>query len=213
MKQQEIKDLGKLEKSVNEICQRFHLKFIGSGISRFVFKEKYSRTVLKVSTQTRHNFSEYCFYQALEGTNFQKLFAASTEISKDGTVLEQEYVPKNLPSRCEAISFKGGNNWIDFLAEIESTLNFIKLFTKEPCITFDLHTDNIRLDSKYNAKIIDYAPILSPFIEAKKPKIQACISGLRKYTQRHDQRVEFFLDQQKSLVFKTQFDTNKLTLA
>lgn len=212
LQQRKLLSLRDLEKNLHEISQRFHLKLIGSGISRFVFKERYSRKVLKVTTENRHNLAEYCLYQALEGTSLQSLFAASDSISEDGTVLEQEYLSKSLPVRYEDYHFRANDRWLELLGEVESTLSFIKFYTKEKYPTFDLHTDNIKLDSKFNAKIIDYATILSPFIEARNLEKRACIRALSRYTRKHDQRVEFFLDQEKNLVFKTQFNTNKLTL-
>lgn len=212
LSQQKILTLGKLEKNLHEIQQRFHVKLIGSGISRFVFKEKYSRKVLKVTTEPKHNLSEYCLYNGFEGTKLQSLFAASTNISQNGTVLEQEYVGKRIPAYYDDLFMSSYTGWEDFTEPIRDCLTFLKYYTKERRLTFDFHNDNIRLDSNYNAKIIDYAPILSPFLEVKKISKEACISGLNSYTRKHDQRVEFFLDQKKSLVFKTQFDTNKLTL-
>jgi hypothetical protein len=177
----------------NCLTNIFGLGYVGSGISRWVYKKKNSRKVYKITNLAGHNISEYALFHGLEGTELQSLFARCYNISKNGMVLEQEYCAKRMPD-FELHSFR------DITAGIEGCLGFISRISGENKLCFDFHYDNIRINYKYEAKIIDYSPLLWPMPMERNFSLPDCISKLKYHSKRYNRHIKFFLDQERKLV-------------
>lgn len=177
----------------NDLTNLFGLGYVGCGISRWVYKKKNSRKVYKITNLVAHNISEYALFHGLEGTQLQSLFAGCHAISKNGMVLEQEYCAKRLPQF-------GTHEFRDITVAIESCLEFISRISRESKLCFDFHADNIRLNYKHEAKIIDYSPLLWPMPMERNFSLAACISKLKYHARRHNREIKFFLNQEKNLV-------------
>ena len=177
----------------NDLTNEFGLGYVGCGISRWVYKKKGTRKVYKITNQVCHNISEYAFYHGLQGTALQSIFAKCFSISKNGMVLEQEYCPKNLPD----ITL---DSWLKITFALGDCLNFLTEVSKENKICYDFHTDNVRINSKHEAKIIDYSPLLWPMPLEHNFRLSRCISKLKSKAKKYDREIKFFLNQQRKVV-------------
>jgi hypothetical protein len=178
--------------------EKFGLKFVGIGVTRLVYKKLYSKEVIKVASKA--NLAEYALYRAFDNCKMQSLLAKCNEISKDGVVLTQEYLSKDIPDYLLGGTVDQGNAWTDFQTELESLFKFIKNFTKDKYTICDIHPGNIRVNKNWELKIIDYAAPLDTIVEQKKFDLEACIEKLSRYTRRHDQNVKFYLNHKKQPV-------------
>ena len=86
---------------------------------------------------------------------------------------------------------------------LRDCLKFITEVSKEQKITYDFHTDNVRINSKHEAKIIDYSPLLWPMPLEHNFRLSRCISKLKSKAKKHDREIKFFLNQQKNIVLDT----------
>lgn len=187
-------------RNTEKFVKHFNLKFIGCGISRLVFKKKYSRDVIKIATSGKSNIAEYAMYESFNGCRMQSILAKCTDISKDGIVLKQEYLPKPVFDYALGGTLDESMDWKDFQTQLENQFAFIRSFTKDDYTICDMHPCNIRGDSNGNFKIIDYAAPLDTLSRQKKFDLKACIKGLSRYTKRHDQKIRLYLDAKKHLV-------------
>ena len=108
-------------------------------------------------------------------------------------VLEQEYCAKKMPD-VETHSFR------DITAAIEGCLQFISRVSGENRLCFDFHYDNIKINSKHEAKIIDYSPLLWPMPMERNFSLAACISKLKYHARRYNRDIKFFLNQERKLI-------------
>lgn len=183
----------------NDLTNKFGLGYVGSGISRWVYKKKGTRKVYKITNQVCHNISEYAFYHGLQGTALQSIFARCFSLSENGMVLEQEYCPKSLPDITS-------ESWFKIDHALRDCLNFLTEVSKEKIICYDFHTDNIRINSKYEAKIIDYSPLLWPMPLEHNFRLSRCISKLKSKAKKYDRAIKFFMNQHKKLILDTGSD-------
>jgi hypothetical protein len=202
-------------KALDELRERllkeYGLKHIGSGISRYVFKQNYGREVIKFDETKNYNVAEYCVSKAMENHSIGSILAKCNLISDDWSCLTQEYIPR----RVKEYSFDIDGAWTfkELRDNLEKCFHFLFKWKRQFSPLFDFHEDNIRLTNDYRAKIIDYAPLLYSFSEHHNFSIPSCIKSLSRYTKKHDQKVEFHLDANKHLVLKTNqgiYSTNHL---
>ena len=183
----------------HQFSKKFGVKYFSCGISRTVFKKRYSREVIKVCS-SQSNLAEYALYRAFDGCQMQSLLAKCIAISKDGTVLIQEYLPKSIPDYALGGSVDDTRDWAELQDYLEAQFSFIKNFTKDKYTICDMHCDNIRANSKHDLKIIDYAAPLDTIVRQKNFDLEACIQKLSRYTKRHDQKIKFYLNASKQIV-------------
>jgi hypothetical protein len=180
----------------NDLTNEFGLGYVGCGISRWVYKSKGTRKVYKITNQVAHNISEYAFYHGLKGTALQAIFAKCFSISKNGMVLEQEYCPKKLPKTTT-------ESWFNIDHALRDCLNFLTQVSREKRICYDFHTENVRMNSNYEAKIIDYSPLLWPMPLEHNFHLSRCISKLNSKAKKNDRKIKFFMNQQRKVVLDT----------
>ena len=194
-----LKEIGTPEFR-SDIEAEFSLIYIGCGISRVVFKEHCSRKVIKIGVAPRHNRCEYAIYKAFDGTQLQSLLAKCFDISSDGMVMYQEFLRKGIFDYALAGTMELSGEWAEFQFRLESLFSFIKNFTKDKYTICDMHCDNIRVDSKHNLKIIDYATPLDTISRSKNFDLEACIRKLSGYAKRNDQKAKFYMNTSRQLV-------------
>lgn len=199
---QDIEDWLKENKNapIDELSKKFNLKYLGSGIHRDTYKKKGSREVIKVGIN-RHNLSEYSFWKALKGTEWQPLFAACHEISKDFKVMTQEYVYRTIPARYDTlIDSNSPSNWDDIRDELESIFQFIKRLVKNKTVIFDLHSDNIRITRTGDLKIIDYSTFLHPLPMFSDYNAEAMIKAANKLLRKFQRPIKFYMNQENKII-------------
>lgn len=124
------------------------------GSTRAIFKFPSSRKVIKVGFPA-HNRAEYTAYNLLCLNPIGRILAKCSNISKNGFVLEQEFVYKEFP-RAKDLTPWSSKCWIQFRESIE------KLFSplNKNYLEFDFHEENMRIDRAGDIKLIDYSAIL-----------------------------------------------------
>lgn len=196
-----VNNYAGLEELRAKLLKDYNLRHIGTGVSRYVFKTPYSREVLKFDPSKTYNISEYCVSKGMEGSNIGKLFAPCNEISDNCTIITQQY----LPIRLKEYSFDIDAAWeyASLRDALEKCFDFLKKWKMNILPICDFHEDNIRLSRGLEAKIIDYASMIYPYPITNNFSIASCINSLRRYTKKHDQEVSLYVDQERSLVLKT----------
>lgn len=202
-----------LQELKEKLLNEYGLKHIGTGVSRYVFKQNYGREVIKFDDTKNYNVAEYCVSKAMENHSIGKLLAKCNLISDDWSCITQEYVPR----RVKEYSFDIDGAWTfkELRDNLEKCFHFLFKWKKNFEPLFDFHEDNIRLTNDFRAKIIDYAPLLYSCSLYPDFSISTFITKLSRYTKKHDHQVEFYLDANKHLVLKTNsgvYTTNHLGL-
>ncbi len=142
----------------DKIAKKFKLKLLSiDGTTRITFKEKCSRTVIKVGYPS-HNKAEYSAYKSLEHSSLGDLFAPCLKISRDGFALEMSYISKAIPQA------KGEHYWfnpifVKLRDRLESHFSFVKKFNIYSWGA-DFHEENMRVERNGDIKVIDYSNLL-----------------------------------------------------
>lgn len=163
----------------DKVAEKFGLKIISiDGTTRTIFKEKNSRTVIKVGYPS-HNRAEYATYKALECSVVGELLAPCLMVSPKGYALRMAYIPKPIPNA------KGEYYWFNpefnaIRVHLESQYSFIKNYNKYSWGA-DFHEENMRMDHQGNIKIIDYSNLLADmFSRRTTTTIKSAIKGVMK---------------------------------
>lgn len=165
----------------DSLMGKFNLKLVSDqGSTRCVFKQPYSREVIKVGFPV-HNKGEVASSLYLRDTPFSSLFAHTTGISRNGYVMGQEFIPRKLP---EQTCFMSDMNWIRLRNALESNFSYFKLSHKDSMC--DFHDENMRVCRDGNVKIIDYSHLCNEmFMRDNKLKITTAVKRLRKLSYPH----------------------------
>ena len=161
------------------IAKKFNLKLIDkAGTTRIIFKQKGSRSVIKVG-YANHNRAEYACYKSLQNSALGDLLAPCLNISDEGYALEMQFIPKPIPQA------RGEYYWFnpDFTKlrdRLESHFSFIKKYNKYAWGA-DFHEENMRVMHNGDIKIIDYSNLLADlFSRNPRVTIQEAIKGILK---------------------------------
>lgn len=182
----------------NDLTNKFGLGYVGCGMHRWVYKKRGTRKVYKITNLITYNMSEYAMYYGLSGTKLQSLLAKCYNISNNGMVLEQEYCPKKIPELDR--NGCGKDDWMNLIENLGDCLAFTCKITKDKKYLPDLHSGNIMLTSKYDAKIIDYESLLYPLPELPRFCLSDCIKTVNRVAKKNDRDVNFFMNYNKEIV-------------
>jgi hypothetical protein len=187
-------------KLVDILKDKFAFRFIGAGISRFVFKQRCKRVVYKIDFSGHYNFAEYCLYHGCKDTVFEPILANSSEISPDGVVLIQEYVRNGLPE----YSFMRDtcDDFCRLTDVLEKSFGFLGGVTGDNNIICDFHDGNIKRTPDYNLKIIDYAAPLHSICVLKKFNPNRTIEKIYNRAKNKTAKISFYINQQNELVLE-----------
>ena len=192
-----LKDIIDGYSKAKGIEQEFNIQAIGAGISRRVFKRKYSNRVYKIGNPSC-NKSEWAFWNAAKPYNISKLLAKCYKISKNGYVLQQEYVPNKL----EIQSF----DHFTLGDRLNELFRFLELELKNK-VAFcpDFHEDNINITSKSDLKIVDYGSMLEGFFNKNKDSVgKNLIRQLQNIFRKHDEEISCYINEEGNAVLNGQ---------
>lgn len=181
------------------LIQKFSLEVVGAGVTRIVYRQKYSRKVIKVGDYYANRY-EYCIYKIFEGTALGKHLAKCCSISKDGSVMEQEYVRLKVPID----GWMEVYGWSEFQISLEDLLEF----SKNLAIT-DVHPSNMRMLADGTIKIVDYSAHAPSKLFSKSFSTTKFIRENKELRSLADPKFNLFVDCENSIVAQTSSSTLK----
>jgi hypothetical protein len=185
------------------ILQKFGLSIVGGGVTRTVYRQKYSRRVFKVGDFYANRY-EFCLWEIFKPTQLGLHLAKCLNISADGGILEQEYVSQDIPGE-DSVSLA---DWGEFQNDIEEN---VFDFSDEVAIT-DLHPSNLKLTPKGDVKIVDYSACIPQKFFSKKFNYLNFIKTNRKLANCVNPSLKFFVNAENEIVVNLDGYFNKLKL-
>lgn len=185
------------------ILQKFGLAIVGGGVTRTVYRQKYSRRVFKVGDFYANRY-EFCLSEIFKSSALGSHLAKCFNISDDGGILEQEYVRMPLPGEDDVPLA----DWGEFQNDIEEkTLEF----SEDIAIT-DLHPSNLRLSPNGDVKIVDYSACIPTKFFSRKFNYLRFIKTNRKFVNFVSPSFKFFVNSENEVIVSCDGYYNKLKL-